>query len=120
MERLSLFINCHPCIEAGLPAGMGAADPVKLLGAVRKVSSDLSGLEVSESEIKAFKEELLNAFDKNMKQPETVINAVMVRYSDGKDLVSGYKNAVKSVSAAKVREILRQLSEGAGVEYVII
>ena len=44
----------------------------------------------------------------------------MVRYSDGKDLVSGYKNAVKSVSAAKVREILRQLSEGAGVEYVII
>ena len=120
VERLSLFINCHPCIEAGLPAGMGAADPVKLLGAVRKVSSDLSGLEVSESEIKAFKEELLNAFDKNMKQPETVIDAVMVRYSDGKDLVSGYKNAVKSVSAAKVREILRQLSEGAGVEYVII
>ena len=120
VERLSLFINCHPCMESGLPAGMSAADPVKLLNTIRKVTMDLSGLEVSESELKAFKEELLNAFDKDMKQPETVIDAVMVRYSDGKDLVSGYRNAVKSVNAGKVKEILRQLGEGAGVEYVII
>ena len=120
VERLSLFINCHPCMESGLPAGMSAADPVKLLNTIRKVTMDLSGLEVSESELKAFKEELLNAFDKDMKQPETVIDAVMVRYSDGKDLVSGYRNAVKSVNAGKVKEILRQLGEGASVEYVII
>ena len=45
---------------------------------------------------------------------------VLIRYSEGKDLMTDYKGAVQRVSAASVKEILQILSGGGEVEYTII
>jgi hypothetical protein len=45
---------------------------------------------------------------------------VLVRYSEGKDLVTDYKTAIQRVSAASVARIIEQLRAGAEVEYIII
>lgn len=119
-ERMFLYINCKPCIEDGLPFGISAADPLNLLDAVREVSLSVGKIEISKEDLAAFKNELKNSFERELSDPEVIINNVLVRYSEGKDLVSGYKEAIDAVSAEKISEILTALANGAEVEYVII
>jgi len=119
-ERMFLYINCKPCRESGLPLGVSAADPLTLLDAVREVSLSVGETKLSASDLKAYKAELKNSFERELSDPKAIINNVIVRYSDGKDLVSGYKEAIDAVSEEKVREVLSSLSSGAEVEYVII
>ena len=55
-----------------------------------------------------------------MNDPEAVVGDVLVRYSEGKDLVTDYKTAIQKVSAESVARIIALLRAGAEVEYVII
>jgi len=91
-----------------------------MLGAVRKVTERIASLPLSGDELAAFKEELQNDFQTSMQNTEYVMEAVMVRYSEGKDLVSGFGDALKNVSIEKVRSVLEMLASGASVEYIII
>ena len=119
-ERLTLYINCRPCRESGLPAGVVPAEPLALLDAIRKVTRRLDGLQVPEADLKAYKELLLKQMDSRMEDPEALVGDVLVRYSEGKDLVTDYKTAIQRVSAASVARIIEQLRAGAEVEYIII
>ena len=58
--------------------------------------------------------------DSRRKDPAAVIDDVLVRYSEGKDLVTDYKAAIQRVSAESVARIIAQLRAGAEVEYIII
>ena len=119
-ERLSLYINCHPCHAEHLPAGITPADPLELLDAVRSVTLRLEELPVEEADLKAYKELLLNRIERRMKDPAALLDDVLVRYSEGKDLITDGKTALQHVSVDQVRRILAQLRDGASVEYVII
>lgn len=119
-ERLSVFINCRPCRESGLPAGIVPATPPDLLHAVRRVTRRLPELPISETELKAYKDELLKQMDSRMSDAEALVDDVLTRYSEGKDLVTDYKTAVGKVSAASVAHIIGLLRDGAEVEYLII
>ena len=119
-ERVSLFISCKPCRSDGLPAGVEPASPLELLPAVRRVTSNLTEISISAEDLKAYKEELKSSFAHALSEPRSEIEAALVRYSEGKDLVSGYEEAIDSVDAALVEQVLGTLASGAGVEYVII
>ena len=119
-ERMSVYINCRPCRRDGLPLGIEPAEPLKMLDAVRKVTTDLSEIEVSAADLAAYKELLLKNFDTRSNDPEQIVENVLMRYSGGKDLVSGFKDAVNALSADDLKQILELLDKGAGVEYVII
>lgn len=119
-ERVSVYINCHPCPENGLPAGIRPGDTGALLDAVRSVTRRLDELEVSEAEVRAAKATLLKELELRYNQPETLMEDVLIRYSEGRDLITDYKGAVQRISVAGVREILDILSEGGEVEYTII
>jgi len=119
-ERVTLYINCHPCPESGLPGGVRPGEPGELLDAVRSVTRRLDMLPVTEAVVKAAKATLLKELELRYAQPETLMEDVLTRYSEGKDLITDYKGAVQRISAAGVREILRILSEGGEVEYTII
>ena len=43
----------------------------------------------------------------------------MLRYSAGKDMVTGYKSKVGAVTQASVKEILSALDSGSKVEFVV-
>jgi len=119
-ERVTLYINCHPCPESGLPGGVRPGEPGDLLEAVRSVTRRLDALPVTEADVKAAKATLLKELELRYAQPETLMEDVLIRYSEGKDLITDYKGAVQRISAAGVREILHILSEGGEVEYTII
>ena len=80
----------------------------------------LDELEVSEAEVRAAKATLLKELELRYNQPETLMEDVLIRYSEGRDLITDYKGAVQRISAASVREILGILSAGGEVEYTII
>lgn len=119
-ERISVFINCHPCPENGLPAGVRAGGTGELMDAVRSVTHRLDELQVSEAEVRAARATLLKELELRYTRPETLMEDVLIRYSEGKDLITDYKGAVQRISAESVEEILKALSEGGEVEYTII
>ena len=118
-ERVTVYINCHPCPESGLPAGVSPAGQTALLDAVRSVTRRLDAIPVTENAVRAAKAGLLKELENRYAAPETLIEDVLIRYSEGKDLVSDYKAAVQRVSVAAVREMLGLLSGGGEVEYTI-
>ena len=63
---------------------------------------------------------ILNSYKADLQDMEKLVDKVLVRYSEGKDLVTGYKAAVDGVTADSVKRILSLLRDGAEVEYVII
>ena len=119
-ERFSLYVNCRPCPASGLPAGVAPADPPALLDAVRSVTRTLADTPLSEADIKAYKDLLLKQMESRMGDPGALLGDVLTRYGEGKDLVTGYKAAIQGVNAEQVARILRLLSDGAMVEYMII
>jgi hypothetical protein len=74
---------------------------------------------VTENAVRAAKAGLLKDLENRYATPETLIEDVLIRYSEGKDLVSDYKAAVQRVSVAGVQEVLKLLSSGGEVEYTI-
>ncbi len=119
-ERMSLYVNCHPCRSDGLPLDVSPSDPLKMLEVIRPVIASIGDVEVSDADLKAYKEELLNEYAEDLRDSGKLTDKVLTRYSEGKDLVTGYSKAVKAVSADSIRAIFRQLRGGAEVEYVII
>lgn len=118
-ERVTIYINCRPCPESGLPAGVSPGSPTELLDAVRSVTRRLDAIPVTENAVRAAKAGLLKDLENRYATPETLIEDVLIRYSEGKDLVSDYKAAVQRVSVAGVQEVLKLLSGGGEVEYTI-
>ena len=119
-ERMSLYVNCHPCMASGLPGSVSPGDPLSILEAVRKVTARLGVLEISETDLKAYKEVLVSEFEYSRTDPESVMLSVLVRYSEGKDLVTNFSRAVDELTADDIKKVLALLQRGAEVEYVII
>ena len=119
-ERMTLYIHCRPCPEEGLPAGVAPLPPDRLLDAVRTVTHRLEFLTVPEATLKAYKDLIIKQLELRYADPGALIEDVLVRYSEGKDLITDYKAAVQRVSAEGVTRILGRLRDGAEIEYLII
>ena len=52
-------------------------------------------------------------------KPEYWVNALLLRYLEGKDFTSGYEARVDKVSAESVKELLKSLNGSGKVEYII-
>ncbi len=115
VERLTVRITCRPADERGLPEDVFAEDPLRVLGAVRSALSDVS----PGSGLAALKAALLARYESEMAVPSSLVDIALMRYSVGKDMATGYKDKVNSVSTESVREILAALEEGGKVEFVI-
>ena len=69
--------------------------------------------------MKSFREALLVSEEISRRQNEAVIADVLIRYSLGKDMVTGYQAAIKGLGAENVKYILARLQNGAKAEYTI-
>lgn len=130
-EKLTVRISCRPSDGSGLPEGVIQSDPLRTLGAVRSALSELAGVEssssssslaseaLSKASVNASKARLLSEYEKYLSRPDGLVDVALLRYSVGKDRVSGYKDRINSITPESVREILSSLEEGGKVEYVI-
>ena len=120
-EALELIFTCSPVPEDGLPYGVksGSSQPMRSLVAARKVIEEVLSKPVGAAELASCKALLTNGYSTYLADPKNYIEAVLMRYSGGKDVLTGYNNRIGSVSADKVKEIFGTLSEGMRIEYVV-
>ncbi|HBH08383.1 MAG TPA: hypothetical protein DDX40_03155 [Rikenellaceae bacterium] len=120
-EALELIFTCSPVPESGLPYGVdsGSDQPMKSLVAARKVIEDVLSKPVNAAELASCKSLLTNSYSTYLADPKNYVDAILMRYSGGKDVLTGYNNRIGSVSADKVKEIFGALSEGMRIEYVV-
>lgn len=117
-ERLWCRISVLSSDPAGLPDGCGPADMTSVITIVRKTLSSLSSRGISESELKAGKDNLLLRFRQNGTAEEAISN-VLTRYALGKNIMSGYSATIGTINAARIREILSSLENGGRIEYIV-
>jgi len=110
-ERFSVYINCHPCPRRGLPAGISPAEPMDILAEVKIILERINEGKADLSGIKAIKAGTSFAPD--------AMNATLTRFSEGKDMVTGYAAALDGVNAEKVSAMLKTLCSGSRAEYVV-
>ena len=119
-ERATVYFNCHLCKSDGLPQGVTVSDPLTLLTAVRSVKSKLPEITVSGEDLAAYKNEIKGVQTFRQNTPDRLIDDVLVRYSEGKDLTTGFDSALNAVTAQSVSQVLKQLCGGTEVEYIIL
>ena len=118
-ERLSVLVTCRPCNPDGLPAGVTPSDPIGALVNVRAALGKLGSSPMTSQEFDAYRESLQNEMSSELLQPRNMVNIVLMRYSEGKNLASGYQKYIKGLKMSDVQEVLDELTSGAQVEYVI-
>jgi hypothetical protein len=92
---------------------------METLRAVRVAVMEVARDGISAAELKGYKEELLNRMENQYSQSEGLVDAILMRDAEGKDIVSNYQQYIKAVSLEGVRSALRDLDMGSKVEYVI-
>jgi hypothetical protein len=116
-ERLTVRIVCRPAEESGLPADVVPEDPLRVLGVVRGA---LSGFSASgPASVADAKAVILASAETQLSDPDCLVEAALIRYSAGKDFVTGYKTRANAVTTESVKEILSALEGGSKVEYVV-
>ena len=119
VERVTVFVNCRPCPAEGLPVDVEPSDPLTALGAMREALSKLFAGGISDADLKGYKMAIGHAMAAELALPENLMEAVLTRIADGKDLVTNLQANLAGVTMADVRSVLADLESGSKVEYVI-
>ena len=119
-EAVEIVFKFDPVPDEGLPKGLeGGSDRTsEALLAARKAIDEVFTNPVNPAELASCKSLLANEYTTAMADPGNYADAILMRYSAGKDVLTGYADKIKAVSADKVKEIFGSLSEGMRIEYV--
>ncbi len=120
-ESVECIFTFTPAPESGLPEGVkGGADVLdEAVVEARKTIAKVLEYSVSASELSTCKSLLLNEYATMLADPELYQEAVLLRYSNSKDVVTKYKERIENVSADKIKETFEALGKGRRVEYVV-
>ena len=92
------------------------SDPSQAVQAVNKALDSVAAKAPSAAEVNACKDRLQSILQKGDTDPQAICGRILMRYADGKNLFSNYKDAIKKVSPANVQAVLKTLcTEGARV-----
>ena len=110
-EAVELIFNFTPVPDEGLPLGLkGGADRTsEALLAARKALEEAFSNPINPTELAA----------SSLADPAKYIDAILMRYSAGKDVLTDYSARINGVTADNVKQIFGSLSEGMRIEYVV-
>lgn len=118
-ERMSVYIKCRPCFESGLPSSVEAVDPSELARILKSAIAGLPQTELSDARTVAYKNKLQGYLAEQQADTRTLMQALLTRYSSGKDVYSGAKDALAKLNGAKISEMLAALSAAVSIEYIV-
>lgn len=118
-ERISMHISCHGTASSGLPAGMSPISPDQAVVILREAIDAAASAPISEDDLRICKDILTKYIVRSQAQPSHIRDAVITRYSEGKDFTTRYLDVIKSLSEQDIRDVLTILSEGCKVEYIV-
>lgn len=118
-ERLSMMISLNEASVEGFAPGTSHSEPLEALASVRLQLKDLGSIDLTDTELASYKALLKQRVKRRQSDPEFWLEAVPLRYLEGKDFTSGYQTKIDAVTREDVIGLLQLLSEGARVEYII-
>jgi hypothetical protein len=98
--------------------GSDRITPIDALGNVREALSELSSKDITDDQLKQYKAYLKNRIGLEMKDPLYWVDAITLRYLDGKDLTTGYAANIDALSKDDVLRVFALLDRGCKIEYV--
>ena len=90
-----------------------------MLSALRRAVAGASEIDVEADYIAACKAYMKHKYAVQMKEPAYWLQAMAMRYLDGKDYTTGYASKIDAVTENDVRKILDLLEMGSKIEYII-
>lgn len=118
IEEIRLVFR--PCPAEGLPeetvALRDSTDPFLF---IRQALSSALAAPVDPGILNLFKSTLATAYTTKLSDRVSYIDALLMRYSSGKDMLTGYANRINAIQPAQVQAVMGALSQGRKVEYVI-
>ena len=120
-EAMELIFNLTPVPDSGLPAGVagGTGHPGKAVLVARKTIDEVFSKPIGAAELNSCKALLANAYSSSLADPGNYADAILMRYSSGKDVLTSYSDRINSVSADNVKGIFGALAGGMRIEYVV-
>ncbi len=120
-EIADMRFTLTPVPEYGLPEGVegGELNVDEALMVARKTIDEVLSGPVSAAELSSSKALLANQYSMNLADPSGYADAVLMRYSSGKDVLTGYNEKINGVTADKVKDVFNALAGGMRVEYVV-
>ena len=120
-ESVEMVFTCTPVPEYGLPEGISGGDrkPMRGVAAARKAIETVLSGPIPSADLDACKALLVNDYSTHLSAPDPYVDAVLLRYSNGKDVISNHAARIRSVTADRVLGVFRALSEGLRIEYVV-
>ena len=119
-ERINLLVSVYGVDKEGMASGTAFRSPIEVLGSVREAMSGLDGKTIGENELKHYKAYLKHFLGLEMKDPRYWVDAITVRYLDGKDFTTGYAAAIDALTEADIKKVFSLIDKGSKVEYVTI
>lgn len=117
---VQLRIHATPAAAEALPAGITPSDPSDAARSLRQSLRRAAEAPVPDKLLKAYKERLEGELDNTLKTEESLVELILKRYGEGKDLLTNYKSRIAEVSAADIQAFARALQESARIEYIIM
>lgn len=118
-ESVLMRVSVSEASSEGFASGTSDYTMGKALSVMRKVFSDLSKVQVDKNALASYKERLERQLTVAKDTPEYWIDAINLRYLDGKDFTTGAEAKIKSVSEAGIQSLLIRLGSDSKIEYVI-
>ena len=119
VERIAIFINCSPCPSDGLPAGVEPANSMEVMSRLRDALVRIGEESLSAETMKGLKAALAKEMAGELADPDYVMDAFLLRNSEGKDVLSNYSTYLSKVTAEDVMGVVSALEKGSKVEYII-
>ena len=118
-ENLSMNVSLSEVPTDGFASGTEDYSKEDAFAAVREVMSDLSGLQMDEDMLASYRYRLERHLQLEKEKPEYWLEAIRLRYMEGKDFTTGAEARIQALTETHVRKILSMLDNGTKVEYII-
>ncbi len=120
-ESLDMTMYLDRVPSSGLPASMAREDSTDVIQERVRAAIDAAGAKgITAQELGVGKSVVANYYASWLMDPEYVMRMLVLRYSYGKDLVSGYASKIAGVTEAAVNPILNSLATDGSGEYVAV
>ena len=117
-EKITVFVNCRPVPESGLPADVSPVSPGEALNAVRQVINRLASVNVSQQVLSAGKAAALGKMEAQEADTGSLVTSVIWRNALGRDLTGSYKDRIKAVKASDIKAMFQSM-DACKSEFVI-
>jgi hypothetical protein len=120
LESVDVRFTFEPAPFAGMPCGAEEKrNSTDALLQARKALLSALSQPLSAGELQSYRTTVANEYASFIADKSGFVDAVLMRYTYGKDVISGFSNKINAVSAESVKAVMEALAGGMRVEYVI-